>query len=105
MAMQSLIDAMELLGIQYAERTRLADAKLISSVEYRTVQTFDGPYVQAIKNLWDDAGIKQCYARYGSRYDGDVMEHVLNPSAGHDIKSSKRAFGRQLAVLCCRGRK
>ena len=67
MAMQSLIDAMNLLGIQYAERARLDDANLISAIEYRTVVTFGEPYVQAVKKLWDDAGIKQCYARYGSR--------------------------------------
>ncbi|XP_003742733.1 guanine nucleotide-binding protein subunit alpha-11 [Galendromus occidentalis] len=63
MAMQSLIDAMKLLGIQYAARERLADANLISAIEYRTVSTFGEPYVQALKKLWDDPGIKECYAR------------------------------------------
>lgn len=38
-------------------------AELIRSVDFETVTTFEPPYVQAIKDLWADAGIQECYDR------------------------------------------
>lgn len=32
-------------------------------VDYETVTTFDPPYVVAIKSLWSDSGIQECYDR------------------------------------------
>lgn len=33
------------------------------SQDYECVTTFEEPYVRAIKYLWDDIGIKECYDR------------------------------------------
>lgn len=33
------------------------------SQDYECVTTFEQPYVQAIKVLWDDIGIRECYDR------------------------------------------
>ncbi|XP_044258323.1 G protein alpha q subunit isoform X4 [Tribolium madens] len=63
MAMQSMIKAMDLLKIQYAESSSPGKAELIKSVDYETVTTFENPYVDAIKDLWNDAGIQECYDR------------------------------------------
>ncbi|KDR09595.1 Guanine nucleotide-binding protein G(q) subunit alpha [Zootermopsis nevadensis] len=63
MAMQSMIRAMDLLKIQYAESSNIDKAELIRTVDYETVTTFDSPYVEAIKDLWSDAGIQECYDR------------------------------------------
>lgn len=38
-------------------------AELIRSVDFETVTTFESPYVEAIKDLWAEAGIQECYDR------------------------------------------
>lgn len=38
-------------------------AELVRSVDFETVTTFESPYVEAIKDLWADAGIQECYDR------------------------------------------
>lgn len=39
------------------------NAKLIRDVDHELVATFDEPYVSAIRNLWEDVGIQECYDR------------------------------------------
>ncbi|XP_071055570.1 G protein alpha q subunit isoform X4 [Onthophagus taurus] len=63
MAMQSMIRAMDLLKIRYAESSSIEKAELIRGVDYETVTTFEPPYVDAIKDLWNDSGIQECYDR------------------------------------------
>ena len=38
-------------------------AELVRSIDYETVTTFETPYVEAIKDLWEDPGIQECYDR------------------------------------------
>lgn len=38
-------------------------AELISSIDFESVTTFESPYVEAIKGLWSDVGIQECYDR------------------------------------------
>lgn len=38
-------------------------AELVRSVDFETVTTFESPYVEAIKDLWADGGIQECYDR------------------------------------------
>ncbi|KAK9703959.1 G-protein alpha subunit [Popillia japonica] len=63
MAMQSMIRAMDLLKIRYAESSSIEKADLIRSIDYETVTAFESPYVEAIKDLWNDSGIQECYDR------------------------------------------
>ncbi|KAF6206326.1 hypothetical protein GE061_017557, partial [Apolygus lucorum] len=63
MAMQSMIRAMDLLKIYYKDPTNVEKAELIRGVDFETVTTFDSPYVDAIKTLWADTGIQECYDR------------------------------------------
>lgn len=88
MAMQSMIRAMEILKIQYVAANnpvccirhifdlmdlnltivyfvyfRQENSELVKSVDFETVTSFDPPYVSAIKDLWADAGIQECYDR------------------------------------------
>ncbi|XP_026737548.1 guanine nucleotide-binding protein G(q) subunit alpha isoform X2 [Trichoplusia ni] len=63
MAMQSMIRAMDLLSIQYGNPSNSEKAELISSIDFESVTTFESPYVEAIKALWSDAGIQECYDR------------------------------------------
>ena len=38
-------------------------AELVRAVDFETVTAFESPYVEAIKDLWADAGIQECYDR------------------------------------------
>ena len=48
-------------------RTNLSSFKdcadLVRSVDFETVTTFEPPYVEAMKHLWHDKGIAECYDR------------------------------------------
>ncbi|KAI5644415.1 g-protein alpha subunit domain-containing protein [Phthorimaea operculella] len=63
MAMQSMIRAMDLLKIAYGNPSNSEKAELISAIDFESVTTFESPYVEAIKALWADAGIQECYDR------------------------------------------
>jgi guanine nucleotide-binding protein G(q) subunit alpha len=81
MAMHSMIRAMDTLKIQYRDKRnevkslfsqqhfsicfcfQQEHAALVRSVDYETVTTFEPQYVEAIKSLWNDPGIKECYDR------------------------------------------
>jgi len=38
-------------------------SKLLKQVDYETVSTFEGQYVDAIRAMWLDPGIQECYDR------------------------------------------
>lgn len=78
MAMQSMIKAMDLLKIQYAESSSAEKAELIKSIDYETVTTFENPYVNAIKDLWADAGIQECYDRRREYQLTDSAKYYLS---------------------------
>lgn len=40
-----------------------ANAALVSEVEVEKVKTLTKPYADAIKSLWSDPGIQECYTR------------------------------------------
>ncbi|XP_034105873.1 guanine nucleotide-binding protein G(q) subunit alpha isoform X1 [Drosophila albomicans] len=84
MAMQSMIKAMDMLKISYGVGEHIVRnfdlilvfqiviytgfhlqdlADLVMSIDYETVTTFEDPYLNAIKTLWSDAGIQECYDR------------------------------------------
>ena len=60
MAMQTLVRAMELLKIQYEDPDSLDKAETVRSVDFETVTRFESPYVEAMKDLWNDGGIMEC---------------------------------------------
>ncbi|XP_031788292.1 G protein alpha q subunit isoform X3 [Nasonia vitripennis] len=82
MAMQSMIRAMDLLKIQYAESSNIEKAELVRAIDFETVTSFEEPYVQAIKDLWADAGIQECYDRR--------REYQLTDSAKYYISDIDR---------------
>ncbi|XP_017838767.1 G protein alpha q subunit isoform X1 [Drosophila busckii] len=63
MAMQSMIKAMDMLKISYGVGEHIELGDLVMSIDYETVTTFEDPYLNAIKTLWSDAGIQECYDR------------------------------------------
>ncbi|XP_043478757.1 G protein alpha q subunit isoform X3 [Leptopilina heterotoma] len=82
MAMQSMIRAMDLLKIQYGDSSNIEKAELVRAVDFETVTTFESPYVEAIKDLWADAGIQECYDRR--------REYQLTDSAKYYISDLAR---------------
>lgn len=78
MAMQSMIKAMDLLKIQYGNSASQAKAELIKGIDYETVTTFESPYVEAIKDLWGDAGIQECYDRRREYQLTDSAKYYLS---------------------------
>ncbi|XP_055847299.1 G protein alpha q subunit isoform X2 [Episyrphus balteatus] len=86
MAMQSMIKAMDMLKIQYGSPEMVEAAELITSIDYETVATFEDPYVSAIKNLWADVGIQECYDRR--------REYQLTDSAKYYLIEIDRVAGK-----------
>jgi GTPase SAR1 family protein len=83
MAMHIMIRAMDTLKIQYRDkRNDQEHTPLVRSVDYETVTTFEPQYVEAIKSLWSDPGIKECYDRR--------REYQLTDSAKYYLDSIDR---------------
>lgn len=83
MAMNSMIRAMEALKILYKiEKNETEYAKLIKAVDFENVTTLEEPHVIAIKSLWSDPGIRECYDRR--------REYQLTDSAKYYLESLDR---------------
>ncbi|KAK0089944.1 hypothetical protein PV325_004421 [Microctonus aethiopoides] len=78
MAMQSMIRAMDLLKIQYGDSSNIEKAELVRSIDFETVTAFESPYVEAIKDLWADGGIQECYDRRREYQLTDSAKYYLN---------------------------
>jgi len=78
MAMQTMIRAMELLKIQYENPESADKAETVRSVDFETVTTFESPYVEAIKDLWNDGGIRECYDRRREYQLTDSAKYYLS---------------------------
>ena len=85
MAMHAILRAMDTLNIEFKEGSggggggggggsnnksggessaeMIYRSKLIKDVDYENIQTFDPIYVEAIKKLWCDLGVQECYDR------------------------------------------
>ncbi|GFW62239.1 g protein alpha q subunit [Trichonephila clavipes] len=78
MAMQSMIKAMELLKIEYKDPTNHENAELVRSVDFETVTTFEIQFVNAIRALWNDPGIQECYDRRREYQLTDSAKYYLS---------------------------
>uniref|UniRef100_A0A4W6GCP4 Guanine nucleotide-binding protein subunit alpha n=1 Tax=Lates calcarifer TaxID=8187 RepID=A0A4W6GCP4_LATCA len=75
-AMQAMIRAMETLKIPYKYEHNKGNANIVREVDVEKVTMFENPYVDAIKSLWNDPGIQECYDRrreYHNTVDTDVV--------------------------------
>uniref|UniRef100_A0A9L0R0B4 Guanine nucleotide-binding protein subunit alpha n=1 Tax=Equus caballus TaxID=9796 RepID=A0A9L0R0B4_HORSE len=76
-AMQAMIRAMETLRILYKHEHNKANALLIREVDVEKVTTFEHRYVSAIKTLWADPGIQECYDRRREYQLSDSAKYYL----------------------------
>merc|ERR1712241_1457559 len=68
----------ELLKIQYENPESADKAETVRSVDFETVTTFESPYVEAIKDLWNDGGIMECYDRRREYQLTDSAKYYLS---------------------------
>jgi len=47
----------------YVHLRQQENSKLVKQIDYETVTTFEQQYVNAIRALWADPGIQECYDR------------------------------------------
>ncbi|XP_035207371.1 guanine nucleotide-binding protein subunit alpha-11-like [Stegodyphus dumicola] len=78
MAMQSMVKAMELLEIEYKDPANYENAQLIRSVDFETVIAFESQFVNAIRALWNDTGIQECYDRRREYQLTDSAKYYLS---------------------------
>ncbi|GAV00353.1 hypothetical protein RvY_11216 [Ramazzottius varieornatus] len=77
LSMQTMIKATETLGIQYRFPENPANAELVKSVDHETVSTFEPPFVDAIRHLWQDPGIQEAYDRRREYQLNDSTKYYL----------------------------
>ncbi|XP_011437271.1 guanine nucleotide-binding protein G(q) subunit alpha [Crassostrea angulata] len=87
MAMQSMIRAMDTLNIPYSDPANEENSLLVRQADYETITTFDEPHVHAIKALWADEGIQECFDRRreyqltdSAKYYLDDVDRIANPN-------------------------
>ncbi|XP_016103445.1 guanine nucleotide-binding protein subunit alpha-14-like [Sinocyclocheilus grahami] len=62
-AMQSMVRAMDMLKIAYANSDNQANGTLVNDIEVDKIMSLDEAQVNAIRSLWNDTGIQECYDR------------------------------------------
>lgn len=77
-AMQAMIQAMNMLQISYMFEHNKANAKVVNEVDVEKLTTFTKLYVDAIKSLWSDPGIQECYHRKREYQLSDSAKYYLN---------------------------
>ncbi|KAM5328788.1 guanine nucleotide-binding protein subunit alpha-14 [Glossophaga mutica] len=77
-AMQAMIRAMDTLRIQYVCEQNKENARLIREVEVDRVSTLSREQAQAIKQLWLDPGIQECYDRRREYQLSDSAKYYLS---------------------------
>ncbi|XP_061426946.1 guanine nucleotide-binding protein G(q) subunit alpha-like [Lethenteron reissneri] len=80
-AMQAMIRAMETLGIPYANTGNQVHAQLLREVDVEKICSLDKPYIEAVRCLWADPGIEECYDRRREFQLTDSAKYYLNDLA------------------------
>ncbi|XP_029493175.1 guanine nucleotide-binding protein subunit alpha-14-like [Oncorhynchus nerka] len=77
-AMQSMIHAMETLNIPFLEAQNKGYASMLSEVEVDMVNDLERGHVDAIRSLWRDGGVQECYARRREYQLSDAAKYYLS---------------------------
>ncbi|XP_004591842.2 guanine nucleotide-binding protein subunit alpha-14 [Ochotona princeps] len=76
-AMQAMIRAMDTLRIPYACEQNKENARLIRAVEVDKVSALSRDQAEAIKQLWRDPGVQECYDRRREYQLSDSAKYYL----------------------------
>lgn len=77
-AMQAMIQAMNTLQIPYKNEHNKANATTVNKVDVEKVVTLTNPYIDALKSLWSDPGIQECYNRKREYQLSDSAKYYLD---------------------------
>ncbi|KAH8415992.1 hypothetical protein KR222_006171 [Zaprionus bogoriensis] len=78
MAMQSMITAMVKLDISYDNYEHESLAGKVFLIDLEKVESIREPYTSAIRELWSDAGVQECYRRRSEYQLIDSAEYFLS---------------------------
>jgi guanine nucleotide-binding protein G(o) subunit alpha len=83
-ALVAIVRAMATLTIDYADRDRESDAKLVLDVitKMEDTEPFSDELLAALRRLWSDSGVQRCYSR--------ANEYQINDSAKYFLDSLSR---------------
>ncbi|KAF6718864.1 Guanine nucleotide-binding protein G(o) subunit alpha [Oryzias melastigma] len=83
-SLAAIVRAMDTLGLEYGDKERKADAKMVCDVVSRMEDTepFSAELLSAMMRLWSDSGIQECFSR--------AREYQLNDSAQYYLDSLDR---------------
>ncbi|XP_034397845.1 guanine nucleotide-binding protein subunit alpha-14-like [Cyclopterus lumpus] len=77
-SMQAMTRAMETLSISFTDPQNQSHANSVLEVEVDKVDEFDESLAVAIRSLWDDAGIQECYDRRREYQLSDSTKYYLS---------------------------
>ncbi|XP_013769391.1 guanine nucleotide-binding protein subunit alpha-14 [Pundamilia nyererei] len=77
MSMQTMVRAMEALGISFTDPQNQSHASAVLEVEVDKVKDLDSNLAMAVKSLWDDRGIQECYDRRREYQLSDSTKYYL----------------------------
>ncbi|XP_019908264.2 guanine nucleotide-binding protein subunit alpha-14 isoform X2 [Esox lucius] len=77
-AMHSMIRAMETLNIPYSEAQNKDYAIMLSEMEVDMVNDLETSHVEAIRSLWRDRGVQECYQRRREYQLSDSTKYYLS---------------------------
>ncbi|KAJ8005976.1 hypothetical protein DPEC_G00123480 [Dallia pectoralis] len=77
-SMQSMIRATETLRIPYKYEHNKGNANVVREVDVEKVCTFENPYIDAIKCLWNDPGIQEAFDRRREYQLSDSTKYYMN---------------------------
>uniref|UniRef100_A0A3P9J0G4 Guanine nucleotide-binding protein G(o) subunit alpha n=1 Tax=Oryzias latipes TaxID=8090 RepID=A0A3P9J0G4_ORYLA len=83
-SLAAIVRAMDTLGLDYGDKERKADAKMVCDVVSRMEDTepFSAELLSAMMRLWSDSGLQECFSR--------AREYQLNDSAQYYLDSLDR---------------
>ncbi|XP_028318318.1 guanine nucleotide-binding protein subunit alpha-11-like isoform X2 [Gouania willdenowi] len=77
-AIQALINAMEKLQINYLDDHNITYAERLNHVEVNQVSVLESWQPDAIKRVWNDHGVQQCYERRNTFQLSDSAKYYLS---------------------------
>ncbi|XP_022049382.1 guanine nucleotide-binding protein subunit alpha-14-like [Acanthochromis polyacanthus] len=96
-SIQTMIRAMEALGIAYSNPQNQSHASAVLEVEVDKVEELDQSLVAGIGSLWSDAGIQECYDRRreyqlsdSTKYYLTDLDRIAQPSYLPDLQDILR---------------
>jgi GTPase SAR1 family protein len=99
LAMQTLVEAMGPLPIQYIKSSSHDNAKLIQSIDVNGAISPDGRVMDAIKQLWNDESVQNCYKQQQEYHISDSIKYFLT---NIDRLSQQDYIPTEQDILRCR---